>query len=269
MKKYLFILLILLVPYFCFAEDTRCTWESNDKKFKIIVDTNDFIPNVSYDNHTIGMINSSVNNLEDNACKMQDVYYACGNYNIEGVKQDSYVCYVSYIEEDISSSSEDDELGYWEYEEGILELTYDDEPVDTYIRELSEGNYVMMSYDEDGCYLMADSDAAVTKSLCDDYIYWYLDDNSVEYLTITETEFQYSAMTKNPYVDIETYEFEEYEFNGNRGFYSEPFKLITVKNAQDQKFRKPADKLLSNSAPTPNAEGFVPIPDSIEEEIPF
>lgn len=110
------------------------------------------------------------------------------------------------------TSSEDDELGYWEYEEGILELTYDDEPVDTYIRELSEGNYVMMSYDEDGCYLMADSDAAVTKSLCDDYIYWYLDDNSVEYLTITETEFQYSAMTKNPYVDIETYEFEEYEF---------------------------------------------------------
>ena len=109
MKKYLFILLILLVPYFCFAEDTRCTWESNDKKFKIIVDTNDFIPNVSYDNHTIGMINSSVNNLEDNACKMQDVYYACGNYNIEGVKQDSYVCYVSYIEEDISSLSEDDE----------------------------------------------------------------------------------------------------------------------------------------------------------------
>lgn len=62
---------------------------------------------------------------------------------------------------------------------------------------------------------------------------------------------------------------KEYEFNGNRGFYSEPFKLITVKNAQDQKFRKPADKLLSNSTPTPNAEGFVPIPDSIEEEIPF
>mgnify|MGYP003312527186 CR=1 FL=1 len=62
---------------------------------------------------------------------------------------------------------------------------------------------------------------------------------------------------------------KEYEFNGNRGFYSEPFKLITVKAAQDQKFRKPADKLLSNSAPTPNAEGFVPIPDSIEEEIPF
>lgn len=62
---------------------------------------------------------------------------------------------------------------------------------------------------------------------------------------------------------------KEYEFNGNRGFYSEPFKLITVKAAQDQKFRKPADKLLSNPAPTPNAEGFVPIPDSIEEEIPF
>ena len=30
-----------------------------------------------------------------------------------------------------------------------------------------------------------------------------------------------------------------------------------------------SDKLLSNSTPTPNAEGFVPIPDSIEEEIPF
>lgn len=64
----------------------------------------------------------------------------------------------------------------------------------------------------------------------------------------------------------------EYEVEGRTGFYSEPYKLITVKNAQDQKFRKPNIKYLNGSAPsTPvsPAEGFVPIPDGIEEEIPF
>lgn len=63
---------------------------------------------------------------------------------------------------------------------------------------------------------------------------------------------------------------KEYEVNGNRGFYSEPYRLITVKNAQEQKFRVPATKYLSNTnAPAPSAEGFVPIPDSAEEEMPF
>lgn len=64
---------------------------------------------------------------------------------------------------------------------------------------------------------------------------------------------------------------KEYEFNGNRGFYSEPYKLITVKNAQEQKFRKPATKYLSNnsSSPVAPADGFVPIPEGADEEIPF
>jgi len=63
---------------------------------------------------------------------------------------------------------------------------------------------------------------------------------------------------------------KEYSVNGSTGFYSEPYKLITVKAAQDQKFRKPATKYLSNSsASVPNAEGFAPIPESAAEEIPF
>lgn len=63
----------------------------------------------------------------------------------------------------------------------------------------------------------------------------------------------------------------EYSIDGNSGFYSEPFKLITVKNAQEQKFRQPAVKYLNSSAstPTPQAEGFMPIPDGAAEELPF
>lgn len=63
---------------------------------------------------------------------------------------------------------------------------------------------------------------------------------------------------------------KEYEINGSTGFYSEPFKLITVQDAKDQKFRKPAVKYLANkSTPATPSEGFVPIPDTDLEEIPF
>lgn len=63
---------------------------------------------------------------------------------------------------------------------------------------------------------------------------------------------------------------KEYEFNGQTGFYSEPYKLISVKDARDQKFRKPAVKYLTKkNTSTEQAEGFVPIPDTAIEEIPF
>jgi len=66
---------------------------------------------------------------------------------------------------------------------------------------------------------------------------------------------------------------KEWSFNGSTGFYSEPYKLITVKNAQEQKFRKPATKYLyngSSSSSSDQAQGFVPIPNNEDiDEIPF
>lgn len=63
---------------------------------------------------------------------------------------------------------------------------------------------------------------------------------------------------------------KEWEFNGNRGFYSEPYKLISVANAKAQKFRKPATKYLNNSGNNAGtAEGFVSITDAVNEELPF
>ena len=66
---------------------------------------------------------------------------------------------------------------------------------------------------------------------------------------------------------------KEWEFNGNRGFYSEPFKLISVANAKEQKFRKPAVKYLSTNGSSTSvagaAEGFMPISNATDEELPF
>lgn len=49
----------------------------------------------------------------------------------------------------------------------------------------------------------------------------------------------------------------EYEIDGRCGIYSEPFKIIAVKDAEAQNFRKPRAKTLNNS--TTQASGFVPI----------
>lgn len=62
---------------------------------------------------------------------------------------------------------------------------------------------------------------------------------------------------------------KEYEMNGNRGFYSEPYKLITIKNARVQKFRKPQDKLLTNSNNPVASKEFISVSNSGLEEIPF
>ena len=62
---------------------------------------------------------------------------------------------------------------------------------------------------------------------------------------------------------------KEWEFNGNRGFYSEPYKLISVSNARAQKFRKPNTKYLSSGSTGDVASGFTPITNADDEELPF
>ena len=62
---------------------------------------------------------------------------------------------------------------------------------------------------------------------------------------------------------------KEWEFNGNRGFYSEPYKLISVANARAQKFRKPNTKYLSSEVTGDVASGFTPISNTVDEELPF
>lgn len=62
---------------------------------------------------------------------------------------------------------------------------------------------------------------------------------------------------------------KEWEFNGNRGFYSEPYKLISVSNARAQKFRKPNTKYLSSDNTGDVASGFTPISNAVDEELPF
>lgn len=62
---------------------------------------------------------------------------------------------------------------------------------------------------------------------------------------------------------------KEWEFNGNRGFYSEPYKLISVANARAQKFRKPNAKYLSSDSTGDVASGFTPISNAVDEELPF
>lgn len=62
---------------------------------------------------------------------------------------------------------------------------------------------------------------------------------------------------------------KEWEFNGNRGFYSEPYKLISVANARAQKFRKPNTKYLSSDSTGDVASGFTPISNTVDEELPF
>lgn len=62
---------------------------------------------------------------------------------------------------------------------------------------------------------------------------------------------------------------KEWEFNGNRGFYSEPYKLISVSNARAQKFRKPNTKYLSSDSTGDVASGFTPISNTVDEELPF
>lgn len=66
---------------------------------------------------------------------------------------------------------------------------------------------------------------------------------------------------------------KEYDFNGRRGFFTNCHSLVSAEKIRSGKFTIPADTLLKGSAgtaqPLPDANGFVNIPDGIDEELPF
>lgn len=68
---------------------------------------------------------------------------------------------------------------------------------------------------------------------------------------------------------------KEYEFNDRHGFFTNCHSLVTVEKIRSGKFEIPADTLLKNNGQQgsrygkPDADGFMNIPDGIDEELPF
>ena len=69
---------------------------------------------------------------------------------------------------------------------------------------------------------------------------------------------------------------KEYEFDGRHGFFTNCHSLVTVEKICSGKFTIPEDTLLKekrdNGYPagsTPGIDGFMNIPDGIDEELPF
>ena len=69
---------------------------------------------------------------------------------------------------------------------------------------------------------------------------------------------------------------KEYEFDGRHGFFTNCHSLVTVEKIRSGKFTIPEDTLLKekrdNGYPTgstPGIDGFMNIPDGIDEELPF
>lgn len=66
---------------------------------------------------------------------------------------------------------------------------------------------------------------------------------------------------------------KEYEFNGRHGFFTNCHSLVPVEKIRSGKFEIPADTLLKTSAkssfPAPDSDGFVNIPDGLDEDLPF
>lgn len=61
---------------------------------------------------------------------------------------------------------------------------------------------------------------------------------------------------------------KEYEVNGHRGWYSEPFRLITVDDAKNGNYTLPKKKPLGDSAKS--NDGFLNVPNNASaDEIPF
>ena len=54
---------------------------------------------------------------------------------------------------------------------------------------------------------------------------------------------------------------KEYDYKGNRGFWTEPFRFIAVKRIRDGNFTTPKDKLLNDNSTANNYSGFVPVDD--------
>lgn len=69
---------------------------------------------------------------------------------------------------------------------------------------------------------------------------------------------------------------KEYHFNGRRGFFTNCHSLVTAEKIRSGKFEIPADTLLKEkgnsgypAGSTPGIDGFMNIPDGIDEELPF
>jgi hypothetical protein len=58
---------------------------------------------------------------------------------------------------------------------------------------------------------------------------------------------------------------KEYNYNGNHGFWTEPFRFIAAEKVRSGDFTRPKDKLLNEKAPTNPALTFQPL----EEDPPF
>ena len=67
---------------------------------------------------------------------------------------------------------------------------------------------------------------------------------------------------------------KEYEFNGRHGFFTNCHSLVTAEKIRSGKFEIPEDTLLNQSGKQqmqgqPVGNGFMTIPDGIDEELPF
>ena len=67
---------------------------------------------------------------------------------------------------------------------------------------------------------------------------------------------------------------KEYDYNGRHGFFTQCKLLTTVEKIKSGKFTVPEDDLLDKGKsaapqPKPDADGFVNLPDGIDEELPF
>jgi len=70
---------------------------------------------------------------------------------------------------------------------------------------------------------------------------------------------------------------KEYEFNGRHGFFTNCHSLVPVEKIRSGKFEIPADTMLRRKEPSngypagsfPGDDGFMNIPDGIDEQLPF
>lgn len=67
---------------------------------------------------------------------------------------------------------------------------------------------------------------------------------------------------------------KEYDYNNRSGFFTNCHSLVTVEKIDSGRFEIPADTLLKNGSaftaePKADSDGFMNIPDGIDEELPF
>ena len=63
---------------------------------------------------------------------------------------------------------------------------------------------------------------------------------------------------------------KEYEFSGRHGFFTNCHSLVPVEKIRSGKFEIPADTLLKKERPPQtDSDGFMNVPDGIDEELPF